>query len=832
MNELKAVLLAGGLGTRLHPLTCNIPKPMVPIVNRPIMAHVLNLLKKHGFTDVVVLLYHKADEIKDYFGDGLDLGVKITYLKADKDLGTAGAVKFAKDHLKDTFLVISADLITDINLNEAAAFHKEKNADLTIVLTRVKNPLEYGIVIADGNGKITQFLEKPSGGEIFSDTINSGIYIINEKVLGRIPEGREFDFSRDLFPGLLKDNVPLYGYISSGYWKDIGNLVEYGKANGEIFSRKVDVDIPGEQKLPGIYLGKNVKYTSSTKFIDMAVVGEGTFIADGAIVKRTIIGKNCEIGRGSELDECVIWDNVSIGTDAKLRRAIVGNNSVIGDRAKIQEGVTIGDDCRIEKDSVVKPYIKIWPKKLIEEGATVSRSMVWRERWTRGIFGAYGVTGTCNVEITPEFASALGAAFGFAMGKERYVAISRDNHKSSRMINRALVSGALSAGVNIYNLENAPIPVIRYELKTLCCAGGWHVRKSPYDPETIDIKFFDDSGMDLSKSSEKSVEKLFFGEDHEPVSINDTGELIYPFGVVREYKAGFSRNIDAKVIQDRKYKIVLDYQFGSASRIFPAILGELGCEVIALNANIDETKITKTKEEFERALNQMSNIVKSLNADAGIVFDTGAEKVFLVGDDGTIYSGDMALEIIVELFLRLYPRSTIAVPVTATRVIEGIAKSRKASVIRTKTAIRSMMEVGCEKNVSFVGENLGGFIFPGFQPAFDAMFSTIKILELLARANSSLSQVAKELPVTHIIKNDVSCKNEHKGKLIRQLIEEEKGKTELVDGVKIYYDDDWALILPVADRPIISIYVESSSMEKAQKLMNIYLGKVDKICGG
>lgn len=839
---MKAVLLAGGLGTRLHPLTCNIPKPMVPVMNRPIMAHVLTLLKKYGFTDIIVLLYHKGETIKKYFGNGKDFGVKLTYLKSEKELGTAGSVKFVEDYLHEPFLVISADLITDINLKEAVAFYKKNRALATIALTRVKNPLEYGIVIVDRKSCITQFLEKPSGGEIFSDTINSGIYVVDNKILRYIPKDEFFDFSKDLFPKLLSKKLPLFGYISSGYWKDIGNLIEYGRVNGEILLRKVGIELPEEKKDINIYIGKDVKYTSTTKFEEMAVIGDGTCIADLTTIRRAIIGENCQIGRGSVLDECVIWDNVRIGKETKLRRAVIGKNCIVQDRVTVEEGAVIGDDCNLEKDSTVRPYIRIWPRKIIEEGATVSRSMVWQERWTRGIFGAYGVTGICNVEITPEFAAALGSAFATMIGKRKYIAISRDSHKSSRMINRALVSGALSCGVNIYNLEDSPIPVNRYALKTLNAFGGWHVRKSPYDPKIIDIKFFDENGMDLSKTKEKNVEKLFFGGDYPPIPIDDTGELTYPYGVVQAYKTGFFRHIDIEAIKDREYKIVIDYSFGSASRIFPSILGELGCDVISLNANIDETKITKSKDEFDRSLKQLSDIVKSLNADIGIMFDSGGEKVFLIGDDGTIYHGDMALEIIVDLFLRLNSAATLAVPVTATRTIEEIAKLYKAKVIRSKSSMHSLMEIA-KNQMIFVGENHGGFIFPEFQPSFDGMFSAIKILELMAKNKKTLSEIAPRLPASHILRKDISCRDELKGMLIRTLAEEaspaprdeaggqEKGKIELIDGIKIYYDGDWVLVLPIADRPVISLYSESSSMEKAQKLINTYLEKVDRICG-
>ncbi|MDD3628086.1 MAG: nucleotidyltransferase family protein, partial [bacterium] len=232
---MKAVIMAGGFGTRLRPLTCNIPKPMVPVANRPIMQHIVQLLKKHNFKDVISILYFQPEQITDYFKDGKDFGIKMKYQNAQEDFGTAGSVKNTESLIGDSpFLVISGDVITDFNLTKAVKFHKDKKSLITIVLTRVKNPLEYGVVITDQKSRITKFLEKPSWGEVFSDTINTGIYIIEPEIMKHIPEKQEFDFSKNLFPTLMKNNIPIYGYIADGYWKDVGNITEYRKSHMDI----------------------------------------------------------------------------------------------------------------------------------------------------------------------------------------------------------------------------------------------------------------------------------------------------------------------------------------------------------------------------------------------------------------------------------------------------------------------------------------------------------------------------------------------------------------------------------------------------------------------
>ncbi|MFA6431559.1 MAG: mannose-1-phosphate guanyltransferase [Candidatus Margulisiibacteriota bacterium] len=816
---MKAIILAGGLGTRLHPLTINIPKPMVPVANQPLMEYVIYLLRKYKFTDITALLYHQPEVIKNYFGDGSKFGVKLNYYEAKDDYGTAGSVRMAVKGEKEPILVISADLVTDFNLEAALKFHEQKKSSATMILTRVADPIQYGIVIVGKDGKIKHFLEKPSWSQVFSDTVNCGMYILDPSILDYIPENKYFDFSQDLFPLILSKAEPIYGYIAEGVWKDIGSLVEYGKVHLELFKDTKNL------------ISDSAKISKTAVLEGINIIGDGAVIGDKAILKGTSIGKNCEIGKGTYIEGSVLWDKVIVGKDARIEKAIIAKKSVIEDRCLIEGGVVIGEETHIEKDVNVKPFVKIWPNKVIEEGAVVSRSVVWRERWSKGIFGPFGVTGLCNVEMTPEFAASLGAAYGTVIGKGNYISTSRDSHKSSRMIYRALLSGVLSAGVNVSDLEMVPIPVNRFELKVLKSSGGLHVRKSPYDNDVIDIKFFGNDGMDLASYKEKKIERLFFGEDYKRADINSVGELSFPFHRVAEsYKEAVISSIDKTAVSSSRFKVVVDYAYSSASQIFPSILGELGIEVIALNAHIDETKITKTREEFEKNLSQLSQIVKTLKADLGIMLDTGAEKIFLCNQNGQVLLGDHELAAMASLHCRLNKNAIIAVSAKASRVIDQIAKKYKAKVIRTKTGAKEMMEASDMPNIDFLGETAGGFIFPKFQPAFDAMFASVKLLEMLSKGRLNLAECESEIPEIFMVGKEISCGLDMKGKILRTLIDEVgNNKIDLTDGVKIFHADDWVLVLPDPMRPIVHIYSEAGNKKDAQKLIKEYIEKIDSI---
>jgi mannose-1-phosphate guanylyltransferase / phosphomannomutase len=296
---MKAVIMAGGFGTRLRPLTSNIPKPMVPMVNKPIMEHIVELLKTHNIKDIVSTLFYQPDAITGYFGDGSAFGINMQYRKAEADYGTAGSVRNAKDFLNESFLVISGDVLTDFDLSAALRFHEEKKAKATLLLTRVSNPLQFGVVLTKDDGKIARFLEKPSWGEVFSDTINTGIYIIEPDVLDLVPEKQEFDFSKNLFPILLKRDLGLYGYIAKGYWKDIGSLNDYQDAHMDALRGDVKLNIEGTKK-ENLILGESTTVETDPRHLTgTSIIGRNCRIHNGAVISNSVVGDDCEIFPGS-----------------------------------------------------------------------------------------------------------------------------------------------------------------------------------------------------------------------------------------------------------------------------------------------------------------------------------------------------------------------------------------------------------------------------------------------------------------------------------------------------------------------------------------------------
>ncbi|MBE7414766.1 MAG: NTP transferase domain-containing protein [Deltaproteobacteria bacterium] len=831
---MKSIIMAGGFGTRLRPLTNNLPKPMVPMANRPMMEHIIGLLKSHGIKDLTALLYFQPEMISGHLGDGSAFGVKLDYITLTVDLGTAGAVGSAMRKMGGggTTLIISGDVLTDIDLQKAVSFHRERKAAATIVLTRVENPLPFGIVITDEEGRIIRFLEKPSWGEVFSDTINTGIYILEQKVLDYIPADREFDFSKDLFPLMLDKKEPLYGYIAEGYWKDVGSLEEYRAANMDILQGSVHVEVPGE-RIDGrrLWVGKGSRIDFTAKLEGSIIIGENCRIGAEARISNSIIGPGSIVEEGAVILDSVIWDSTKVAHGASLHENVVARGSEILDQAHLAEGVIVSDHCRIGRNSTIKANVKVWPYKVVEDDATLASSLIWGEKWSRNIFSTYGVTGLANIELSPEFAAKLGAAYGASLKKGAAVSTSRDAHKTSRMINRAIMTGILSTGVNVHDYGVTPMPVVRFLARSGTEAGGVHTRRSPFDPQLVDLKFFDGKGLDLHPGYEKTIEKLFFKEDFLRAPMEETGEMSFPVHGFESYQNGFLSMIDSETISRAGFRFVVDYSYGSSSRIFPYILGKLNCEVIALNANLDGSKTTKSPEEFQRAMDQLSSIVRSLDADMGFYLDAGGEKVFLFDETGEALDGDTALNIVTLLVLKFNKeagrKGHIAVPVTASRAIDRMAETYGFGVRRTKTTPRGQMEAAASEGALFVGEQSGGFIFPDFQPNFDGMYAIAKLLEMLSKHGTRLHRLMREIPPSIIIKDRVSCSFESKGMVMRRLAEDSRDlDTVLLDGIKIKFGEDWLVAYPSQDMPYFNLVAEASTEEAARSLVNKYAEKI------
>lgn len=827
---MKAVIMAGGFGTRIHPLTINLPKPMIPLVNRPIMLHIIDLLKKHGITELILVLYHQPMTIKNFFGDGSEFGVRITYVTPLQDFGTAGAVKAAAKYLNERFLIISGDLLTDFDLGQVLKFHADNQAQATITLTSVKDPLQFGVVITDKQGRITKFLEKPGWSEVFSDTINTGIYVLEPEVLDLIPPGENRDWSKDIFPRMLEEGAPLFGCNLSGYWADIGNTDSYLEACGDIFQGRIKVQTSERSSSETrIYHGADTQVAKSdeSRFEGMVVLGDNTRILGRARLKNCVLGRNCIIEDGVELQDAILWDNVNVKKRSRIHGAVLCHNVRIGQAVVIEEGAVIADETTIGDEAFIKQNVKVWPNKVVEGGAIVTTNLIWGEKWRKSLFNGAMLQGLTNVELTPEFTAKLGAAYGSSLPKDSFILSGRDAVRSSRMLKRAFLGGLLSAGINVRDVQMISLPVLRYKLTTFGEVGGVHFRQSPDDPAATDILFYDSEGVDISSTTAKGIERIFYKENFRRVHYNEPGAISEVPRIFDYYREGFLRAIDGQILRQAAPKVVVDLNHSPAGNLLPGLLNTLGCEVIELNSQMSENRPGCSPEQIKRGLDQLSRIVVTLGATAGFWIGPSGERLIILEESGEVLSNSEALTVLTALVCRAEKHGSLVLPMAAPGAVEELALETGLTVKRTKSDGRSLVEAAQERQVLFAASMDGRFAFPPFQANFDALFTVAKTLELLVRTGQKLGQLRRRLPKRTYRQLEVPCSWDYKGGIMRKMSEDSVDlEASFIDGVKVERDGGWVLVLPDQARPVVHIITESADPAQADQLAELYQRKV------
>lgn len=817
---MKAVIMAGGEGTRLRPLTCNRPKPMVPIVNKPVMEHIIELLRKHNLTEIAATLQYMPELIKEYFHDGKEYGVNIRYYVEQIPLGTAGSVKNAEEFLDDTFIVISGDALTDINLDEAIAFHKQKGSMATLVLKRVDIPLEYGVVVTDGEGRITRFLEKPSWGEVFSDTVNTGIYILSPEVLRYFNKNEMFDFSKDLFPILLKEKKPMYGFVTEDYWCDIGDLRAYNQAHFDILDSKVRVNMPGKMVKDNVWIDEGSEIEDSVTVLSPSIIGKNCRIKKGATIDSySVIGENNIINERSSIKRSILWKNCIIDKNVQLRGSVICNKVHLRSNVSVFEQSVIGDDTIIKENAVIKPNIKIWPNKLIEEGTEVNSNLVWGSKFTRSIFGNRGIVGEINVDITPEYASKLGAAYGAIHKGKARIGISCDSSSAAQMIKISFISGLLSAGIEVFDFGRMLLPVTRSALRFYKTEGGIHISTSTEDTARLFIDFLDKNGSNIDRGTERKIENAFIREDFSRCE----GDCIKLIKEIPNYSEFYLRNIINNVkTKKMSYKIAMNSCSQFISETMARILGELGCEIELMNLKLMNTK-TMRHSMTSSDVKFFTSHIKMGKFDLGVSIEDNSEKMMLVDNKGRIVTEDMFIALISIILFKTLQGGTVVAPISASHVLEKIALENNGKVIRTKTSTQDIMG-------KLLGNEIKEEMLEQFTMHFDAVAGLVKILDFMVQNSYRMSDLVDMIPSFYLDKKEVECSWDAKGKVIRQIIQEKDGNSiETLEGVKIYQDGGWVLVLPDAEQPICRVISESYSAEFAEELSNIYVNKIREI---
>ncbi len=835
-GSIKAIIMAGGEGTRLRPLTVTRPKPMVPLVNKPMMEHVVLLLRRHGIREIGVTLHYLPETIMSYFGNGGKWGVEITYSIEEKPLGTAGGVRKLYDEWGDesTIVVISGDVFTDIDLTGLIEFHRRKGSVFTMAVRRVSDPTRYGIALLDEDGRVRRFLEKPRWSEVFSDIINMGIYVIEPEALKLIPAGREYDFSKNLIPAMLEKDYPVYGWRADNYyWSDIGNHQQYKETHWDILSGKTSLsrEVLGEEVEPGIYVQGDAVIEDPSSIAPPAVIGSDARIVKGATLgPYAVIGRNSIVEHSSRIEKSILWNHVYVGPYTSIADSILGDKVRLEGHIAVMEGSVIGDETVIGRGSIIKPGIRIWPSKIIDPYTVVSANIKWGIRWYKTLIEPWGITGLINIELTPELASRIGLAIGSWIRKGGRVAIARDTFSTSRLIKHSLVAGLLAAGVNVDDLRVAPLPVLTHYITVNKLDGGIMVSTLAFDPQRVRIKIFGREGLFVSKADAKSIESIFFKEAYRRVLADEVGSIAIPSGFMKTYIRALVENLDVESIR-RAGRAIFDCGYGSTGSILPSIVDALRVNYILVNCRELTPVNPPVKPFIQDNIDCLSKTVVSLGLSAGFIFDSDGDKIVVVDDAGRVISGDRLIALMARIVLETVGKGVVVAPVSSSRIIDRVVEEYGGRVVRTGIGLRSIVDALIKYNAVMAVDERGAIVYPWLHKGPDAFYTALKIMEYIGMRREPLSRIVMEIPEPAMLKTKIIVPYGMRGVFMRRLYEELREKEiEALEGIRVVEENlGWAYIHPLPNEPSIEIIAEGDTVERAEKLAKMLIDIAENI---
>jgi mannose-1-phosphate guanylyltransferase len=367
---MQAVILVGGEGTRLRPLTYTIPKPLIPMMNLPFLSFQIELCKRFGIMDIILSTNYLSSVFEEVFGDGSEWGVKLTFVTEKEPLDTCGAVKNVERYIHGPFLVFNGDVLTDLDLSRLIEYHQEKRAIATLTLVRVEDPSAYGLVPLDSEGRIREFLEKPGPDQLVTNLINAGTYVLEPEVLDRVPPGQRYSFERQLFPSLLQEGEAMFGYPSEGYWIDIGTPRKYLAAHRDILEGKLDFQFPGREIKPSVWVGEGTVIEEGARVYGPSLIGRNCHIRGQAVIySHSVLGDDCCVGRGATIERAVLLQGVHVGEDSVISESVLGRYVRLGKRVHVEGESVLGEGVKVGDGNELKRGIRVWPHRELSEGS-------------------------------------------------------------------------------------------------------------------------------------------------------------------------------------------------------------------------------------------------------------------------------------------------------------------------------------------------------------------------------------------------------------------------------------------------------------------------------
>ena len=830
---MRAVVMAGGLGSRLRPLTTSLPKPLLPVVGQPMLAHILRLARSHGVTEATITVQHLASLIRAYLGDGSDLGVSLGYATEHRPLGTAGGVRAAASGFDDDFLVMSGDAVTDIDLGELMQVHRASGALITLCLARRDDPREFGVVDVDDEGRVRRFLEKPAWGEVFTDAVSTGIYAVSPRAMELIPDDAPQDWSSDVLPRMLGEGMHVGAFVSGGYWEDVGDIAAYRRVQIDVLERKVGLDIPGTEREPGIWVGEGATLDPGAVVVGPTFIGAHAAVESGAtVLAHSVIGANTVVRRGAIVERAVLLDGVYAGVDTTARGCVVGRSVELGSGTRVGEGAVISDECSLEQEVEVTPGSLVYPGKTIEAGAIVHGAVVWDAQGHRHRVGAGGMSGTVSVDITPDTAVRLASALASTLPKESAVAVGRDHSRTARTYAGLLVGAFTAAGIDVRDHRVVPTPVLRHDVARHASAGVM-VRASAGQPEKLDIVLLDEHGRDIGEAEARRIERIFDRREFRRPFPGEVGDVLLPEQALDDYATSLRARTSLDGVSSADLTVVVDASGGSSALVLPTVLAGIDVDLVMLGGRIEVARATPSPDDRHHALRLLAERVVATNASMGLAIDSTGERLSIVDELGQVLDDDRALLVVMDLVAAESGAGQVVLPVTTSRVAEQVAAFHGIDVRRVPLARTFGAEDARDGEALLRSDGQGGFAMAGMGGQRDGVLTAVALLGLVARTQISLSAIDARIPRTVSVRHFVPTPWAAKGPVMRAVQQRAGGRpVDLTDGVRVLEDDgSWCLVLPDGQEPLTRIWIEAPTYARAMQVGEEWVALVEQESG-
>ena len=762
---MKAVILAGGEGSRLRPLTIGRPKPMTPLLGKPVLGHILDLLRRHGVTEIAVTLRCLSAAVTDHFGDGGDYGVKLTYFVEEEPLGTAGGVKKCMDFLgEDDFLVISGDAVCDLDLTEFAALHQSRRSAATLALFRRREPLEYGLVRTDAEGRVLGFVEKPGWGQVDTELVNTGVYVLSRRAMDLVPEGTACDFGKELFPLLLSKGEALYGWEATGYWQDMGDCGAYLESLHDALDGKVKLDLEtGRGRIPAgvtvkepCWVGRRTTLAPGCVIGPYAVIAEGSTVETGAVVERSVL-LGAGLGEGAEVSGAILCKGAAVH-----RRAVVNPGAVLG------EGAVVG------AEAIVAPGVKLWPGRRVSEGGRATASQVTVGQSAPLKFSAGGaLRGRVGEDLTAEAMLSLGSL----LGEREQVGLGWAGGNGAAMLVRAIGCGVTAAGGTAL-ISDAPC----------ASAAAWLGRYYTLpmtafvqqDGDAAEVRLFGRSGLALARGEQRKIEGALLRGEGSRVPAVGIGKWETVAGVRPGYAAEAARLTRLSGLPLRPLRVRVEKGEG-ANDVLASALTALGCQV--------RRGMSRGEPTFSA--------------------DWGGFRLTAWDEEGRMISPDRVLVLLTRIEME-HGRKQAALPAWAPSAAQQVADSFQGRLLR-------LGQDGEEAEKLWREEPW----------MWDAVLAPCRIAARLGLTGETLSRLDHSIPNFATVRGEVPL-HTGRGRVMGRALESLSAVSQ-GEGVRLRAGEGWIYLVPSGSRNALRLIAEAVDMETAAELCGEYEEKLKKL---